>query len=174
MSEISNFPVIMNERILLRQLSIDDKNEIFELRSETLVNRYLDRAPCLTVEDAQSFIHTINEYIKNGNALYWAITVPPSNSVVGTICLFDFSTEKNTCEIGYELQVKHHGKGIMKDAIRLVIDHAFQMLKVEKIFAASHCQNHPSTRLLLLSGFVPCTPHETEKSELEFYVLYRI
>lgn len=171
MSKISKFPLLMNERILLRQLCSEDKNEILELRSDAEVNKYLERAPCKTIEDAQSFITTINEHIIQNKALYWAITLQSTKKVAGTICLFDFCHIKNTCEIGYELLLKHQGKGIMKEAIQLVIDYALCTLKINKIFAASHDQNQKSTRLLEHFGFVKYKTNHTKNIDLEIFEL---
>ncbi len=171
MKQISKLLVLTNVRIMLRQLTIEDKNEIFELRTNADVNKYLERAPCKSIMDAQIFINTVNENILLGKSLYWAITVLPTKTVVGTICLFDFSTEKYTCEIGYELLVKHQGKGIMKEAIQLVIDYALHTLNIKKIFAVSHFKNQKSTKLLQQVGFTRYNSNQTEKSDLDFFVL---
>jgi ribosomal-protein-alanine N-acetyltransferase len=37
---------------------------------------------------------------------------------VGTICLFGFSDENASCEIGYELLTNFQGQGIMKEGRR--------------------------------------------------------
>ena len=58
------FPVIKTERLTLRQLSVNDDKEIFALRSDKQVNKYLDRDPSNTIEDARKFIHKIAEVVK--------------------------------------------------------------------------------------------------------------
>ena len=123
----TSFPVLKTERLTLRQLSVDDQQAIFDLRSNEEVNKYLDRAPSKTIEDAINFINKINENIKESNSLYWAITLTSSKTFVGTICLFNFSNETNSCEIGYELMTTFQGKGMMKEAAEKVLDFAFQI-----------------------------------------------
>jgi ribosomal-protein-alanine N-acetyltransferase len=49
------FPVIKTERLTLRQLSVNDDKEIFALRSDKQVNKYLDREPSNSIEDARKF-----------------------------------------------------------------------------------------------------------------------
>src|SRR4051812_34725848 len=110
------FPILQTERLTLRQLSIDDQQEIFMLRSDKEVNKYLDRQVSKTIEDAIKFIDRINNNIKINNSIYWVITLAKTKTFVGTICLFDFSTEKSSCEIGYELLAQFQGQGIMKEA----------------------------------------------------------
>lgn len=97
------FPILTTERLTLRQLSNDDGENIFALRSDTEINKYLGRQPSKTIEDARGFINKITENVQKNVSIYWAITLTNSKIFVGTICLFDFSDENNKCEIGYEL-----------------------------------------------------------------------
>src|SRR5689334_5775031 len=97
------FPVLATERLTLRQLVIDDEKEIFALRSDGEINKYLDRPKSNTIDDARNFIIKINENVSKNNSLYWAISFTGKNTLVGTICLFSFSNENKKCEIGYEL-----------------------------------------------------------------------
>lgn len=108
-----SFPILATERLTLRQLLPDDQNDILALRSDTEINQYLDRQPSKTIEDAINFINKVNDNIKLNNSIYWVITLTTTKTFVGTICLFDFSDEKNSCEIGYELMTKFQGQGIM-------------------------------------------------------------
>ena len=55
------FPILKTERLTLRQLSVNDDKEIFALRSDKQVNKYIDRAPSNTIEDARKFIHKITD-----------------------------------------------------------------------------------------------------------------
>src|SRR6478752_7508351 len=97
------FPVLTTERLTLRQLVIADEQEIFTLRSDGEINKYLNRQVSNTIEDARNFIKKVNENINKNDSLYWAITLGDRNILVGTICLFNFSNENGKCEIGYEL-----------------------------------------------------------------------
>ena len=50
------FPVLKTERLTLRQLSVNDDKEIFALRSDKQVNKYLDRDLSNSIEDARKLI----------------------------------------------------------------------------------------------------------------------
>lgn len=160
------FPILATERLTLRQLSVDDKQEILALRSNPEINKYLGRQPSKTIEDALNFINRINENIKSNNSIYWAISLANTKKLVGTICLFDFSDEKNSCEIGYELMPDFQGMGLMKEAASAVIGFAFSTLQFEKIVAFTHNGNNNSTKLLTKLGFTKAT--ETEAGNLDF------
>ena len=142
------------ERLTLRQLSIDDKQNIFALRSDKEISKYLDRQASKTIEDAIDFINKINDNIKKNNSIYWAITLTKTRTFVGTICLFNFSNKKSSCEIGYELMTNFQGQGIMKEAAEKVIDYAFQTLQFQKIITITHNGNQSSTKLLRKYNFI--------------------
>jgi ribosomal-protein-alanine N-acetyltransferase len=165
------FPVLTTERLTLRQLSIDDKQNIFALRSDTEINKYLDREPSKTIDDAINFIKKVNDNIKNNNSIYWVISLTSTKTFVGTVCLFDFSNKKNSCEIGYELMTKFQGQGIMKEATQVVIDYVFQTLKFKKILAFTHYENLNSTNLLLKFNFVKSLETNKENPNLNIFSL---
>lgn len=146
----TSFPILTTERLKLRQLSENDAEEIFLLRSDTVINKYLNRKPCETLNDAIEFIRKINQ---NSALSYWAITLKGSEKLMGTICLFGFSEELKKGEIGYELLAEYQGQGIMIEATKKVTDYAFRTLKLKTIEAFTHKDNLSSTRLLQKLNF---------------------
>ena len=164
------FPILTTERLTLRQLVINDEHEIFTLRSDSEINKYLDRQITKTIDDARNFIHKVNENISEKNGLYWAITLRDRNKFVGTICLFAFSDENTKCEIGYELLTNFQGQGIMKEALEKVLDYAFNTIKVQKIEAFFHRDNQRSINLL--KKFLFRNSDESNKTNPELICYY--
>src|SRR5829696_2634771 len=115
------FPVLKTERLTMRQLRSSDDKEIFALRSDDNVNKYLERKASKSFDDARNFIQTINENIQRNDSIYWAITLNGTDKLIGTICLFDFSDDNSKAEIGYELLPGFQGNGIMQEATSKVI-----------------------------------------------------
>ncbi len=167
----SPFPVLTTKTLTLRQLSIDDKQNIFALRSDQEINKYLEREPSKSIDDAINFINKINDNIKNNNSIYWVISLTTTKTVVGTICLFDFSTEKESCEIGYELMTSFQGRGIMFEAVEVVIDYAFQTLQLQKIFAFTHSENLNSIKLLSKFNFHKYKEADKENPKFSIFTL---
>ena len=161
------FPVLQTARLTLRQLAIHDKQEIFTLRSDSEINKYLDRQLSKTIDDAENFIDKI---IKS-DALYWAITLNDQNILIGTICLFGFSEENRTCEIGFELLTGFQGQGIMKEALEKVIAYAFNTISIKKIEAHLHRENLSSVRLLERHSFRNPNEPDQENPDLACYHL---
>jgi ribosomal-protein-alanine N-acetyltransferase len=168
------FPILTTERLTLRQLSTDDQQNIFTLRSDTEINKYLDREPSKTIEDAINFINKVNDNIKKNNSIYWVITLTKTKTFVGTICLFNFSDEKNSCEIGYELMTKFQSQGIMKEAAEEVIAYSFQTLQFQKIVAFTHNENQHSTKLLTKFNFLQSLETNKENPDYNIFTLAHI
>lgn len=165
------FPILTTERLTLRQLSTDDQQDIFTLRSDIEINKYLDREPSKTIEDAINFFNKVKDNIEKNNSIYWVITLTATKTFVGTICLFGFSNEENSCEIGYELMTKFQGQGIMQEAAQSVIDFVFQTLKFKKILAFTHYENQNSTNLLLRLNFSKSIEADKENPNLTIFTL---
>ncbi|TCC89188.1 N-acetyltransferase [Pedobacter frigiditerrae] len=161
------FPILKTERLTLRQLEIGDDQEIFTLRSDSEINKYLDRKRSDSLEDAKSFINNI---LTNG-ALYWAITLGNNNRLIGTICLYGFSDQNRSCEIGYELLTNFQGQGIMQEAAKKVIDYAFNTIEVQKIEAFLHKDNQRSVQLLDKLSFKKSDKADETNPELIGYYL---
>lgn len=165
------FPILTTEKLTLRQLVINDEQEIFNLRSDSEINKYLDRQIANTIDDARNFINKVNENINKNDSLYWAITFSNKNILVGTICLFSFSDENDMCEIGYELLTKFQGQGIMKEAVEKVIGYAFNTIKVQKIKAFFHSDNQSSIKLLEKFSFKNSNEPDKTDTDLIYYHL---
>src|SRR5215204_2185237 len=161
------FPILTTERLTLRKLEINDEQEIFTLRSDSEINKYLDRQKSNTIDDARNFINKITQ----SGALYWAITLRDKNVLIGTICLFGLSDENYKCEIGYELLTNFQGQGIMKEAVEKVIDYAFNTIKVKKIEAFLHRDNQSSIKLLDKFAFRNSNEPDKTNPELICYHL---
>lgn len=146
---LSTFPALTTERLTLRQLLERDVQEIFLLRSDPIINKYLGRKPAETLEEALNFIKNI----RNNELLYWAIAQTDSGKLIGTICLFDFSDDLNKCEIGYELLTGYQGQGIMNEATKKIIEFAVHTLGIKTIDATTHKDNTGSTKLLQKCNF---------------------
>jgi ribosomal-protein-alanine N-acetyltransferase len=80
--------------LILRKLCVDDRQRIYEIRSNQDIKEYLDRPICKTLEEADSFITKINKGIDKGDYYYWGITIANENEVIGTICIWNISEDK--------------------------------------------------------------------------------
>lgn len=150
----SPFPQLVTDRLILRQLSLNDAEEVFILRSDETVNKYLARPRATTIDDAKAFIERINLAIDTNHSIFWAICFIGDPKLIGTICLWNFSEEENKAEIGYELLPQFHGKGIMQEAFLKVVEFGFQNLRLHSIEACTTLQNKSSIKILERNYFI--------------------
>ncbi|RXK60743.1 N-acetyltransferase [Lacibacter luteus] len=146
---VPTIPVLITERLTLRQLLETDATELFLLRSDETINKHLDRKPAASTEDALNFIRNI----RNKELLYWAITETQHEELIGTICLFDFSKDGTGCEMGFELLTGYRHRGIMHEAAKKISAFAANTLAVKTIDAITHKDNLDSIKLLQKLSF---------------------
>ena len=148
-----NFPVLSTERFDLVELDEKHAPAVFQLRSSPDVNRYLDRKPAATLEDAVGFIGAIRKATAAKDAVYWAITQKREDHFVGSVVLMDLNAAKATAGIGYELLPEWQGRGVMLEVLPVVIRIAFRVLRLETLTAECHAENARSLKLLKRFGF---------------------
>ena len=140
------FPRLTTTRLLLRQLQPADQMALFALRTDPLVNRYLDRMPPASPDALNDFIGRISELVQNNEAVYWVIA--HEGQLIGTIGLFQFDDVNGKAEIGYELLPRFQGKGFMQEAVKTVLLFAFQNIGLETVEALTRTDNQASIKLL--------------------------
>jgi ribosomal-protein-alanine N-acetyltransferase len=151
----SYFPELKTERLLLRRISEDDAPDIFVLRSDEDVLRYVGKEPAKTIEDAEKFIRTVDEGLHSTNAVMWGIALKNDLArLIGTICLWNIQKENYRAEIGYVLHPEFWRKGIMKEAIQQVIEYGFKKMGLHSIEARIHADNKASAAILEATGFL--------------------
>jgi len=148
------FPVLTTERMILRQKTHADVNEIFFLRSDESVMKYIDRPRAKTLQDATAFIDMITEGINNSETITWAITLKDNPVLIGSIGIWQIQKENYRGELGYVLHPDYQGKGIMSEAVKAVTDFAFNAMNLHSIEANINPENKASAKVLERAGFV--------------------
>ena len=148
------FPELKTGRLLLRKLQITDANEMFFLRSNEDVLRYIGREPTKTIAEAEEFINKINKSVDENESILWGIAfLNEPSTIIGTICIWNFQTEHYRGEIGFILHPDHWRKGIMKEAINAVADYGFSILGLHSMEAQLNPENIASSAVLESTGF---------------------
>jgi [ribosomal protein S5]-alanine N-acetyltransferase len=148
------FPVIITERLRLRQVEKSDVDEILFLRSNKRVLEFLDREPTKSKDEALLFIEQLLKLEKSTDGITWAVTLKPSNTLIGTVCFWNMKKAHYRAEIGYALHPDFQRKGIMHEAITAVINFGFSTMKLHSIEANVNPHNQSSIKLLERSNFV--------------------
>ena len=145
--------MIATERLIIRPICGDDASGFFALRQDPAVTAMMGFSPYVRMEEAERYVTTRMQMMKNGDCLFWAVTLKGSGAFIGSVCLWNFRLETGSAEIGYELLPAFHGKGYASEAIRAVTAYAFSTLGFSCVDALVDPNNAPSQRVLLHNGF---------------------
>lgn len=152
--QFTPFPELTTARLALRQLRAGDAANMFRLRSDPEVMRYIPRPLARNEEDALALINMYNDHIKKNEAINWAITEKGTDQLIGAIGFVAIRKEHFRAEIGYILHPDFQGKGMMKEALAALMDYGFNIMKLHSIEAIIDPDNTASAALLEKSGFV--------------------
>lgn len=161
----SPFPVIETERLLLKRITNEDVKEVFELRSNPETMKYIPRPLVKNDEEALAHIALLDENINNNTGINWGITIKGDPKLLGIIGFYRMQPENYRSEIGYMLLPEFHGKGIVPEAVKRLIEYGFKDLKLHSIEAVIAPENIASEKVLQKCGFVK----EAHFKESEFY-----
>jgi len=141
------------KRLIIRPVTIDDKNKLFEYRSDAKTNKYQGWIP-KTMEDMETFIGKISKKINEyGTWFQFVIVEKETRKIVGDLGIHFFDNENRQVEIGCTLNKKSQNKGYATEAVKRVIDYLFQELHKHRIITSIDPDNKNSIRLVDRIGF---------------------
>lgn len=150
------FPNLATKRLWLRQITNKDLDEFFILKSDERLLKHYD-AKAKTYDGARQKLQDLSDDITKNESITWGITLKNENKLIGSICLWNISEEQSKAEIGYELMYDWQGKGIMQEAIEVVINYGFHSMKLQLIEALPNPSHAKSIKLLERNNFIKGT-----------------
>ena len=148
------FPVLTTDRLVLRQMTDDDTDEIFYMRSDEQVMRLIARPRAKTKDDARAFIKIVNENVAKNEGITWAMSLNGSPTLIGTIGIWRIIKEHHRGEVGYTLHPAHHRQGLMHEALTEVINYGFNVLGLHSLEGGVNPENTASIKVLERCHFV--------------------
>lgn len=148
------FNNIETDRLILKNIAIDDRNFIFSQFSDYVVNRYLFDAEPVT--DMQGADEIITSYIQPEPRFQhrWVIMKKSDGTKMGTCWFHCWNQEDCKVEVGYDLKEEFWGKGYMQEAMKEIISFAINEMHITEISACIYIDNQRSTRLAENLGFI--------------------
>jgi ribosomal-protein-alanine N-acetyltransferase len=147
------FPNIETKNLILESFTIQDAEELFKIRSDNRVTKYLDRNNHKTVEESKTMIQGIIQSYKDKTGINWIIREKGSLKVVGYIGFWSLIKENVRAEIGYALKPEYWGKGYMSEALFKVIEYGFKEFELHSIVGNVNPENKSSIKILEKFGF---------------------
>jgi [ribosomal protein S5]-alanine N-acetyltransferase len=164
---LSPFPTLKTSSLILRQLNSDDAGPIFTYQSNKDNFPYVDMPLYTDIAEAKAYIEKMNAGVKDNKWIIWAITDNNSEEILGTISIWNISFESETADLGYGLFSGSRGRGIMSEAIKMVVEYGFNKMGLIKLEACTNSLNHKSIALLERNGFSYSSTFEEPSSDGE-------
>ncbi len=154
MINFTDFPNMETKNLILRKMSYNDINDLFEMRKDPRMNEYTDTIPDATTDETKIYIDKMNKGIDDNKWIIWAIEHKQSNKVIGSISIWNINKEQEGGELGYGIAPYYQGKGLMKEALLSVVEYGFGVLKLKALEAYTEEQNIKSINLLESCNFI--------------------
>ena len=151
--DFAEFPTIQTTRLVLREIVLDDRDDIFAIRSDFAVTHHNIGAAYADPQQALDLIRSMRDGYTHHEELRWGITLAPDATVIG-MCGFNYLDHRDhRGSIGFDLNQTYWRRGIMTEAVAAMLDFGFNSLGFHRIEADASADNAASIALLHKLGF---------------------
>lgn len=143
------------ERLLLRPFQAGDFGAMFAIYSRSDVAEYLlwdARTEAQTRATLEKRI-AARSIEKEGDFMALAAALKTTGELIGDLVLGWTSEEHRTGEVGFIVHPDHQGRGYATEAMRAVLDLAFDDMKLHRVIGQVESRNAASERVLEKLGF---------------------
>lgn len=146
-------PTLSGERLELRWIDDRDLPALEGVFSDPEVARFLGTPRIRGRRDAERFLDEIRVGFRDRTLLEWGVAERARGGLIGTCTLAGVSWLHRRAEVGFALGRQHQGRGLMSEALPLLVRFAFEELGLHRLEADADPRNVPSLRLLERVGF---------------------
>lgn len=143
---------LSTNRLVLRAFTMEDLADFYEYCKDPDTGIHAGWKPHESMEESRDILH---HFIEEREV--WAICEKQSGKVIGSIGLHRDSKRRrnfNQCRMmGYVLSKAYWGQGLMTEATKEVLRHAFEDLKLEMVTISHFSYNQRSARVIEKLGF---------------------
>ena len=139
------------KRLILRPWDESDAEDLYEYAKDPRVGPAAGWPAHTSVENSREIIRTILSADET-----YAVVLKETGKPVGSIGLFNSDLAENKddeTELGYWIGVPYWGQGLIPEASEELIRHAFEDMKVKKVWCGYYDGNEKSKRVQEKLGF---------------------
>jgi len=145
--------MLKTERLLLRRWEDSDAENLYEYAKDPDVGPIAGWPPHQSVDESRNVIRNVFQ----GKEAY-AICLKTDEKAIGAIELklnghTDMTDRDDECELGYWLGKPFWGQGIMPEAVKEILRHAFEEIGMTKVWVGYYEGNSKSKRVQEKAGF---------------------
>ncbi|MBT8191582.1 MAG: GNAT family N-acetyltransferase [Bacteroidia bacterium] len=139
------------DRIIMRELIVDDVADLFEMDSDPEVHKYLGGNTRTSLEESERDFEYIQGQYKENGIGRWAVIEKSSGDFLGWSGLKlekELRPEFEYYDLGYRLKKRHWGKGYATEAAIATLKYGFEKMELLEINACAHIDNIGSNKIL--------------------------
>lgn len=148
----NQFPILTSDRLRLRQFNDNDLDNVFKGLSHPEVIPYYG-VSFKTKEATKEQMIWFADLEKNKTGIWWAVCSKEDGTFLGAGGLNDWNHEHKKAEIGFWLLPDFWGKGYMKEAMPVIVNHAFQQMGIHRIEGFVESENNNCKRAMAKLNF---------------------
>jgi len=152
-SMFSKFPRLETSRFVLREVSMNDCEDIFDIYCDEEAVRFQGVNAMETMEQARKSVNFFQNGFEDKKFVKWCIARKEDNRVIGVITLHEINIWHMKAEIGYMLNRRYWNQNVMSEAGERMLKYAFNEVGFNRIEASIHPENIASIRLSEKLGF---------------------
>lgn len=166
------------DRLILRDLLPEDEAGMYELDSDAEVHKYVGGRPVQSIEESRKVISIIRDQYKTNGIGRWAVIEKSTGTFVGWAGLKlmrePINGRSDYYDVGYRFIRSHWGKGYATEAAHATIKYAWNVLKLDEVFAIADLDNAPSRKVLEKVGMVQNGSFHYDRAPHAWYELRRL
>ncbi len=149
------FPVLVTERLILREMMPEDGPGVFAIRGDYEVTKYNGGMNYTRLDQAEALIASIRDAYRDRRSVRWGITLKGGDDRVIGMCGYNYWIRSDyRGSIGYDLARAYWGRGYMTEAIRAILAFGFEAMALNRVEADASSPNVASIRVLEKVGFL--------------------
>lgn len=147
---------IETERLLFREMVLEDAPGMFELDSDPEVLKYLWMKVQTKIEESEAVIRMVRDQYETLGIGRYSVVLKETNEFIGWGGLKLVKTVVNGhtdfYDMGYRLQRKHWGKGYATEIAKASLVYGFDKMNLETIYAYAMREHKVSRKVLEKAG----------------------
>ncbi|MBD5469308.1 MAG: GNAT family N-acetyltransferase [Lachnospiraceae bacterium] len=145
--------ILETERLMLRPWNESDAESLYEYAKDPDVGPIAGWPPHQSVDESRYVIQNVFS-----GAEAYAICLKTDGRAIGAIELklnghTDMTDKEDECELGYWIGKPFWGQGLMPEAAKEMLRHAFEDIGMKKVWCGYYEGNHKSKRVQEKCGF---------------------
>lgn len=145
--------MITGDRVSLKHLGSAQRRALFQHFSCEQITHFMDMEPVKELHEVDELITYFDDLWAQRKGIFWGIFLNENDEFIGTAGLYNWNTEKAQAEISYDLMPAYWGRGLMHEALDLMIEFTFASLGISRLEAYIDPENARSCKVVEKLGF---------------------